>query len=471
MAPRIRKTHHRAWGTSLPKWTVSAALLASCSAGPSDDAASVQGPVMGLDDAGVAGSGGAPTTTGSANGASSGTASSSGGDSPMDPEPTWSFIWVANTNEGTVSKIDTRSLVELARYRVSPQGKGRPSRTSVGPDGSVAVANRGGVQGQVSIEAGVTKIYASIDQCVDKNGNSQIETSTGKNDVLAWGKDECVAWHRPLDFWSNRPVAYAPNLLPDAPGGDAIWTAGTSLCSSSSCEFDVIRLSGDTGKIEDRVTVGPLSGPDFIFRVPGATVSLLENYGPYGGASDGGGNFWTFTATTTHLVRLDALSLAVRTWPIPEANGYGIAIDSKGRVFVCGAQGLSRFDPATETWAKSPSTSVALGYNGCMGDGDRKMWVGGGSDSGDPGLHAFDVDTLEWIESYPVGPVKGVSIDIDGFIWGVSANGASGGGADTAYRLDPKTGDVKTYAGLNEAYSYSDMTGFGLMTAGVVPII
>jgi hypothetical protein len=32
-------------------------------------------------------------------------------------------------------------------------------------------------------------------KCIDKNGNGQIETSTGANDIKPWGQDECVLWH------------------------------------------------------------------------------------------------------------------------------------------------------------------------------------------------------------------------------------------------------------------------------------
>src|SRR5207245_8257674 len=55
------------------------------------------------------------------------------------------IIWVANTGEGTISKIDTRTLKELARYRTGPTttpGTPDPSRTTVGMAGDVVVATR-----------------------------------------------------------------------------------------------------------------------------------------------------------------------------------------------------------------------------------------------------------------------------------------------------------------------------------------
>ncbi len=403
-----------------------------------------------------------------------------------------SFIWVANSQQGTVSKIDTRTLTELGRYLTSPLGKGKPSRTSVALDGSVAVANRGGTYTEPSVEAGLTKLFASPKDCIDRNKNGKIDTSTGKGDIRPWLEDECLAWHAPLAYWSNRPVAWAPKKDRTSTEPALVWTAASTQCSSDVCNFDVLRLNGDTGEVQDVVHIGPLEGPDFITGpltggvgggvgipglptfpgLPGAGggLSILHNYGPYGGASDAGGNFWVFTATTTHLIRVDAKTLAWKSWKVPDANGYGITVDPKGRVFVCGTQGISRFDPATSQWLAS-SAGPALGYNGCMVDGKSTIWVGGGGDGGELGLHAFDIDTLALIESFPVGAVKGVSIDIEGFVWGVSGGNVSGMAVgDTAYRLDPKTGDVKSYAGLTGAYSYSDMTGFGLKQAGVIEV-
>jgi hypothetical protein len=376
-----------------------------------------------------------------------------------------SFIWIANSAEGTVSKLDTRTMVELARYQTRPDGMGRPSRTSVGDNGDVVVANRDG---------GVTKIFANSTMCPDKNANGTIETSTGRDNVLPWGEDECVAWHTPISHWSNRPIAWSATPAPDAPA--KIWTAGAlppggAGCGPTDCTIDVFRLNGETGVIEDTINITGLSGTDFIgTTIPFGGV-LIENYGPYGGASDAGGNFWVFVGNTTQLIRVDAVTLEYRIWPVePAGNGYGITIDEKGRVFVCGTLGLSRFDPATETWMTSPGGPV-LGFNGCMTDGAGKIWVGGGSDFGDAGLHGYDAETLMHITSYPVGGVKGVSIDIDGFVWGVGSPGAfvqNAANGNTAWRVDPMTGEVMMYDGLSGAYSYSDMTGFGLASAGVI---
>ena len=113
--------------------------------------------------------------------------------------PAYSYIWIANSGESTVSKINTVTLEEEGRYLTDPSGNGNPSRTSVNLNGDVAIANRSG---------GLVKFYANPAHCVDRNGNGSIETSSGSNDVLAWDAEECRAWHTPFDYESQRPVAW-----------------------------------------------------------------------------------------------------------------------------------------------------------------------------------------------------------------------------------------------------------------------
>src|SRR5690606_2977024 len=73
----------------------------------------------------------------------------------------FSYLWAANSSQGTISKIDTKTVTETGRYMVRPDSAGSPSRTSVSLTGHVAVANRNG---------GVTKIYADEKYCKESNG-------------------------------------------------------------------------------------------------------------------------------------------------------------------------------------------------------------------------------------------------------------------------------------------------------------
>lgn len=392
-----------------------------------------------------------------------------------------SYIWIANTIEGTVSKINTETMEEEGRYMTSPTGSGLPSRTAVSSSGHVAVANRGYAANpdQVALggEAGVTKIYAGEVACEDRNGNGMIDTSTGKADVKPWMEDECIAWHLPLMWRSNRAVAWAPGAGPDLP--EVLWTAGVEgmgTCSEGApCTFKVLNLDGDTGTINQEVSVTSQRASMNFLNAGGNPLGFaVQDYGPYGGAADSGGNFWIFNGQNTELIYVPGADpTGWRSWPIDMANGYGITVGPNGGVFVCGKFGVSRFDPSTETWMTNGG-GVALGFNGCMTDGGDYIWVGGGVDDGTPGLHQYKASDLSFVKSFDVGgAVKGVSVDKLGKVWGVGGLGAVGGGAGSenkAFRLDPTNGQVDVYDGLNGAYSYSDMTGFGLEGAGYTPV-
>ena len=171
----------------------------------------------------------------------------------------FSYIWIANSPESTISKINTQTLVEEGRY-VTRDTPGNPSRTSVALSGHVAVANRSG---------GVTKYHAW--GCDDP-----MNTSTGPNDVYAFGADGCLAWSTNMVYNSQRPVAWTPGVFNDdtcAWEEEMVWTAGYSGGNT----VDAILLDGETGVIVQTIAVNGVK---------------QDSYGAYGGASDSQGNFW-----------------------------------------------------------------------------------------------------------------------------------------------------------------------------------
>ena len=335
----------------------------------------------------------------------------------------FSYIWIANSPEGTVSKIDTEDLVEEGRYITRPDGNGNPSRTSVNLAGDVAVANRNG---------GVTKILAA--GCDD--------TSTGPDDVRPW-PDGCVAWHTAMDYASQRPVAWTRGTYDEASctyRDPKLWTSGANP------GIDVMLLDGETGVIEESVTVD----------IPLGLYSL----GLYGAAVDGEGNFWATQLVSGYLVRVDREDFSVSTYEMP-IDAYGMTVDHEGRPWTCNV-GVARFDPVAELWDVG-SAMPGVGGAGCMEDAEGRLWVAGYS------LMAIDIDTMDEIASYPLPAIagipdsdyaRGVSVDFQGGVWAPAPH------ADAAYRLDPVTGEFESVDGLEFPYTYSDMTGFQLQHAG-----
>ena len=333
-----------------------------------------------------------------------------------------SYIWISNTAQQTISKIDTVTMVEEGRYAAKAAG-GDPSRTSVNLQGDAAVANRNG---------GVAKFWADTEDCPDLNGNGIIETSTGGGDVLPFGTDECMAWYLDLVCGSNRPLAWTRgewNEAECAYTGANLWTV---------CDSNTLLLDGETGAILQTIPV-PNSASPFV----------------YGGAADGESNFWGLDLGSGQLYRVDHEDYSTQSWPLGPGGGYGITVASDGNVFTCGGGGVSRFNVDTFTWDVAGSS----GIGGCMTDGDSLIW------HSDPTgmLLGYDINTLTVVEQVQLPEyVHGVSIDFQGHVWGVSF------AANNAYRADPITDVVDTFPNLVGAYTYSDMTGFALSSAGTI---
>jgi streptogramin lyase len=351
------------------------------------------------------------------------------------------FIWIANSGEGTVSKIDTQTGVELGRYIVRPDSAGSPSRTSVNNLGDVVVANRNG---------GVTKIIANIDNCSESNGVPGIQTSKGPGDVLAWGQDECIGWHTPIPHGDNRPVAWTSGYAdPDTCEWFArdVWTAWSDLAPGTAV---VALLDGDTGEILIQV---PL--PELPEARPGW-------FGLYGGAVDSEDNFWASQLQGGLLVKINRKDFSVVTYPVPDEGGYGMTVTPDGYVWLCG-RSTHRLEPDTGVWTSVEHFAApdSIHTGGCMGDGERLLWRGAYEQ-----IMAVDTETLAVVKQIPVAQagddfIWGVAIDFDGYVWAIPRNGSN------AYKVSPMADAiVLTVPGLVSAYTYSDMTGFALSGVG-----
>ena len=349
----------------------------------------------------------------------------------------FSFIWISNSPEGTVSKIDTETLVEVARYRTGPQGSD-PSRTSVNLKGDVAVTNRDG---------SITKIGAIDDQCKEKNGQPGIQTSSGPNDVLAWGADECVLWNTAL-LPASRPAAWTSGELIDPQNpcsgftGEKVWTS-----APTGNDANVYLLDGETGAILDQVLV------------PGANGGL----GIYGGAVDQNNDFWGVTYSAGPLVHVDYDTMMAETIPLPIGSAYGFTVDAKGRSWVGGWDGnLQRYDPATKTWQKANIPAQYPVLSRGMNDTNGELWIAALFEP--QGLMRVDTDTATFIEHIGAATLVGIqeptgaSVDVQGKVWLVDQSKNGGG----AFVYNPKTKTADWVGGLNGPYTYSDMTGYAL---------
>lgn len=349
-------------------------------------------------------------------------------------ESEWSYIWIANSTQHTISKINTRTMIEEGRYYTRPDHSGNPSRTSVSIDArAVAVANRMG---------GVTKIHALQDDCVDANGNGMIDTSAGgPASMLAFDDEECVAWHTPNpQATTQRPVAWTSGTYNPATcefEDQMVWTAaglgmpgGTWPCTGADGIY-VYRLDGETGSVLDEVHM-----PD---------VTCGTTLGPYGGAVDFNNDLWMYIWSAGTIVHVEYETLDYETLP---GGSYGITVDTSGRVWVDSG---SRYDPMTGMWSQKIGNLPGSGGSGVAQDQEGRIWT---ATTG--GVGWIDMETMVVGDTIPLpegGLYRGIGVDFDGYIWAVLLGGT------TAHKIDPTTYAVQTFNGLNSPYTYSDMAG------------
>ena len=365
-------------------------------------------------------------------------------DASIDPDPnpnpsgTESYLWVANTGEGTLSKVDTILATEVARYLTGPGGSGNdPSRTSVNLHGDVVVTNRNlnGVPGGAS---STVKFAANTNDCIDRNLNGTIETSTGPNDVLPWGEDECQLWSTPIGPpYGARATVWDGEEDPESGLGGHVWI-GT--CTWGMGANYIYKLDGATGEVLAQATL------------PVACA--------YGGAIDGVGGLWIIdNFMPDAVVRVDMGTLESAPHPVGTC-GYGISVDSLGRVWTGGDVCINRYDPIAGV---DQMTSVASVCPGCtmlrgiaVGAERSGGYVWAADSSGN--LVKVDQETLDVVGAVPIGTpdMIGVAIDFEGYVWAVSQGG------NAAYKFNPDDNTLTTVPIGLRPYTYSDMTGVQL---------
>jgi hypothetical protein len=360
------------------------------------------------------------------------------------------YIWISNTGEGTVSKVDTREFVEVARYLTGPLGVGNdPSRTSIDTSGNAYVGNRQ--------SDNLTKILVGGPEgCPDRNGDGVVTTSTSGTDVLAWGTDECVAWNTPLPGagWV-RAVAAQDTIGPDGEVFTVVWAGGYEARAAW-------KIDAETGAI--------------LFRAPLPTT-------PYGFALDGAGNLW-MASLNTQLGRLntnicvseatcagapcgeDRDDCATQLINLP-GDTYGIAVDPEQRVWLGGSR-VQRYDPAAPVGARITFSSGPGFINGIAADERGNIWAA----AMEQGLVRIDADDPTRFAVVPASigmSVKGVAVDGDGKAWGINMFGRGGFGdpgmlGDAIVvvpraAIDEFTVWTDVVPTLVAPYTYSDMTG------------
>lgn len=120
-----------------------------------------------------------------------------------------------------------------------------------------------------------------------------------------------------------------------------------------------------------------------------------------------------------------------------------------------------QWDPMAQVWTTIQGNINNAGV-GLAEDHQHRMWVGIVG-----GIQAIDVETMALTDTVMFAgenvQCKGISVDVDGFIWAVPD------AQNRAYRVDPDDLSYQMIGGLVGAYTYSDMTGGSLKTVACNP--
>lgn len=337
------------------------------------------------------------------------------------------LIWVPNSNEGTISKVNTTNGNEIGRFLTGPTTAGSPSRTTVDLMGNVWFGNRN--TGTV-VKVGLVE----NGQCKDKNGNGIIETSQDTNndgnvtgaEVLPWGTDECVLLVIP-------GIAGARGLAVDA--NNNLWAGGWGI---SQYKY----IDGETGAVLKTVATNPA----------------------YGAVVDANNILWSSEWSTPNVGKLDPAVPSYTSIALPETGGvYGVGIDGENNLLISGYfnSSVSMYNISTgfPVWKWTTKDANLSQARGIVATRDGDIWVAA-SGSGKVIRLSSDgvIKAKISVGNFPTG----VAVDNEDKVWVVNYYDGF------IKQIDPATNTISleklilgsSGTGFAGHYGYSDMTGY-----------
>ena len=352
------------------------------------------------------------------------------------PKP---YMFVAQTYDGWILKLDTVTGKQLARYPSvrladcptcdAQPASWYPSRVIVDFDGDMYVANRAfGFQGSL------TKIAGGASACIDRNGNGQIDTSSDVN------ADGVIDVNSAAEYLAQADECV---LYTTAVGAPDTWPRALTLDGKGNAYLGTY---SDMKAIKLDITVTP---PKVL-----KTIALPST--PYGFSIRG--DYLYSSALGQPVMRIDLTDDSVTTMTAP--GNYGIAIDDAG-VGWFGGSPLTRCDfevgGACEVIANISTSGVAV-------DSFGQIWAAGG------GLvYKYD-NTGKLLGTANTAGAYGVAIGHDGDPRVIGNSGAfrvvNGGEASPPGAVTPYNTGVIGNPNINN-YTYSDFTGFAAQNVTV----
>lgn len=333
-----------------------------------------------------------------------------------DDWATLPYVWVPNTGSGTVSKIDSESGDEIARYRTGPDADVDPGGVAVDQEGSCWIGNR--VAGTV-VKIGLFENGG----CVDRDGDGEITTSVDSNDdgdisgseLLAWGDDECVL---------AEVVLVEGNEATYEPGEDH------DLYEANRLQAVAVDAGGD-------VWAGVYDS-NLMYLLDGSDAGVLDQIdlesdstSPTSAVVGSDGTVWISSWPNLWVLGVDPDNH--ETTKVDLAHGSaGLTLDGNGDLIVTGYedQAMSKVDP--EVGEVEWTQTAGYRANGVAATESGRFWV---AEAGDGYVSRYSsagaFNRWLWLGDGPTG----VALDQDGKIWVVSSL------SEAVHRIDADTAD------------------------------
>jgi streptogramin lyase len=340
-------------------------------------------------------------------------------------------VWVPNTGEATLSKVDADSAHEVARYRVAGD---TPERVAVDYQGDSWVLSP-----SLAGQSMLTKVAAGADRCVDRDGNG-LQSSSGAEDVLPLGQDECVLLQVPAGAPAElaRALAIDGTQSPDTAPGGHVWL-GLQAAER------LVELDGASGRVLREVAT------------PG--------FAPFDAVSDRFGALWWIDRQGL-LARVDGSAnpptVEVHEAPLRCYLFDSLASDLQGVLTLTGfsCEDVVTYDPRRDLWRQVQTTRV-LDTRGVTVLGEHSWVTHTAGRISRVTRDPLAIDATFELASDGFSPLESIATGTDalGQLWIVSSMGAANGNG-LLTRFDPLAESVTAQVPLGRLpRGQGDITG------------
>jgi streptogramin lyase len=342
------------------------------------------------------------------------------------------FVWVPNTDEGTLSKIDADRAVEIARYRTPG---GWPVRVAVDHRGDAWV-----LDSLPGAQARLSKFASETERCVDRDGDG-LRTSEAPAQIL--DRDDCLLLDIPVGALGDDAQALA---IDGAQAPDA------ELAGNAWVGF----LRGQRVVAYDGLNGAQLAAAD------------LPDFAAYAGSFDPWGVLWLIDRDG-QLARVDPLSnppaVEVLSTELACYTLESVCADLDGQLLFAGfgCESVARYDPRTKRWSDVRAPEL-LSPRGIAFTASAPWVVYTSGQLAELARNPLAIGPASDLRSDGITPFESVAVAADSRerLWIVSTQGGADG-RGLATRFDPAVGraTAQVTVGLGPRGG-GDLTGLAL---------